>query len=232
MNSISQLTKGNPSRSFYSLKERFLVTNSPSEAEVADSYALRNEVFCDELNWVAKNGAEEIDEFDSSSSQIVIVFEGSVIGHLRIHPKFSMWMTTEIFGSAIPDGLNVRNIADADISRLAIKRDWRSFRLENGETIASMLYDALYTHCMLCEINTVSMIVSPTVLRCLKMQGLPVVSYARREFGRRSDTPTFALLNWAHLANPLSCRQMERAMHAKDMLTRANFEAAEEPIGS
>lgn len=138
-----------------------------------DIYRLRAKVFFQELNWVPST-SREIDAYDQYAVHISVYSQQQLVGVLRILDSGLPWMLQNEFHRLAPSDLEKRkNSSSCEVTRLAVRKSERKTRFQNGSTISDLLYQGLFTYCMLNDLRRVYMVVSTAVLRALRFSGLP-----------------------------------------------------------
>lgn len=158
------------------VEDGFMVSWSPSEAELVSAHALRADVFCRELAWVGSRSVElERDSFDAQCRSIVVTGPDrrDVLATVRLVPGDRPWMFDGPFRALVPDPDALRRTGAVEASRLAVAKAARSVRLSSGRRLAELLFKATYLLCRQRGERYVYMVTSDVVGRRFTTAGLP-----------------------------------------------------------
>jgi N-acyl-L-homoserine lactone synthetase len=187
-------------------------------------YQLRADVFCDELGWVRpQQDATEYDEFDEAVINISVYSQSTPIACLRLHPYWSGWMINTIFKDLLPSELdNLKTPETCEVSRLALKKEFRRHRFADGSEPVEALYRGLFSFCMLNHIRYVYMIVSKQVFRALRYRGLPCQQIGTPKKMDDGVVALAAKLDWVDFMQTNQQTNPERFTRFFDALHRAS----------
>ena len=172
--------------------------------QLINSYKLREQVFCKELNW-AQSTKEllEIDEFDKNSQHLGVTDKhDNLLGTLRFTPSQHEWLMEKYFEDLLPlDFRYLKNRNSAEVTRMAIDSDSRAICVIDGRSIADLLYKGIYDYCKLNKLTRVYIVVSTSVLRHLKIRRMPVKSIGKSKVMPDGVKAVAAVIDWEVLMN-------------------------------
>ncbi|MCP4178295.1 MAG: GNAT family N-acetyltransferase, partial [bacterium] len=100
-----------------------------SSEDIIESYKLRREVFCSELQWVEVEDSDvEFDKYDKNADNLgIFTIDNLLIGSVRLVRSIFPIMIEDEFADLISSEHNLRKSSDTvEVSRLAIKKEFRS----------------------------------------------------------------------------------------------------------
>ncbi|MFQ5330420.1 MAG: acyl-homoserine-lactone synthase [Thermodesulfobacteriota bacterium] len=146
--------------------------------EMEAAFALRHEVFCNELKWVPPSSDErERDDYDGCAQSIGVFDEdGELIGNVRLIAAPDTFMVEKEFSSLLPDNTALLKTADmAEVTRLCVKRRTRNRReATTSPNISLLLYRGIYQWSLYNKIRHLTMVVEKNKYRLLRLASLPV----------------------------------------------------------
>lgn len=99
--------------------------NMMNRVDFSDVFALRYQVYCVEREFLSRDQyetSEESDEFDEFSAHFAAVYEGRVLGNLRLVRPFNATFPFQRHCATFPD-IQIQYKRSGEISRLAIAKD-------------------------------------------------------------------------------------------------------------
>ncbi len=141
-----------------------------------DYYHLRASVFRSELRWIgAPSDDIDIDPLDTHAVHFFTLNPADqVIAALRILPCNEKWMLDEFFPELIPPNTDLHTLDACEISRLAVDKKWRNYRVESDFTVADILYKGVFQYCLSHQIRLCHMVTTRALVCHLRKKGLPV----------------------------------------------------------
>ena len=144
MKTITELNKKQSStiRSVFNVGD-FTAYFAETSDQLNKAYALRYQVYCDELNWVPLNDFRlEYDEFDSNAKIICVENEiGDLVGTMRVISGDDPWMLDKNFSETVAGDLTeIKGSGCVEASRNTIALPMRNKLIPNSElTILEVL---------------------------------------------------------------------------------------------
>ena len=152
------------------------VIESADEMEAA--FALRHEVFCDELRWVPPlPDRQERDRYDRFAETIGVFDEdGTIVGNVRLIASPDPFMVEKEFACLLPDKTELLKTADmAEVTRLCVQPATRRKRKEEGSpNVSLLLYRGIYQWSLSHNIRHLTMVVEKNNYRLLRLTSFPV----------------------------------------------------------
>lgn len=144
--------------------------------ELQQTFRLRADVFCRELQWVGSRDVDtERDAIDDDTVHLAASSKGSgALATVRLTPARAPWMLDHVFRDILPVGIGFHERQQGmDASRLAVAKDARHARLDNGARISDLMYKAAYVFCRISGVRYLYIVTSGVVLRHMTAAGLP-----------------------------------------------------------
>lgn len=203
----------------------YLIKCGLTKLERESIYELRADVFCDELGWVPPQAnATEFDEFDKTVIDISVYTDTTSIACLRLHPYWGGWMINTVFKSLLPaDMENLKTPETCEVSRLAVRKEFRRHRFADNSEPVDALYRGLFSFCLLNHIRYVYMIVSKQVFRVLRHRGLPCQRIGAPKIMDDGVIALAARLDWVEFMQTNQQLNPQRFTRFFDALQRASF---------
>ena len=163
---------------FFLVEDGYQAKSIYLPTDLIKSYALRYQIFVNELNWVPANKKEvEIDRYDKGQTIPIGVFDanGEIAAYLRITRPGQLFMMEEVW----PELLNkpiVKTRKTVEVSRVCVAAAYRKkkIRTEFGQYFISLfLYKGLYTWSRSNNVDELCMVIEYKLYRLLKMTGFP-----------------------------------------------------------
>ncbi|MDH5325266.1 MAG: GNAT family N-acetyltransferase [Gammaproteobacteria bacterium] len=161
-----------------------------------DIFRLRARVFFEELNWVPPTKRER-DSYDQFAAYVAAYEKDYLLGTLRIIGPDQPWMLQNEFSMLLPEAATkLKQNNCCEVTRLAVDKIHRASRFTDGWSIADVLYQGLFSCCMLNNYRYVYMVVSVSVLRALRLSGLPCERIAAPQRMADGVWAVAACLDW------------------------------------
>ena len=137
MKTITELNKKQSSntRPVFNVGD-FTAYFAETSEQLNKAYALRYQVYCEELNWVPLNDFRlEYDEFDVNAKIVCVENElGEVVGTMRVIDSDYAWLCEKHFPQTISgDVVNIKEDLTAEASRIAIISSLRNSKIPNSQ---------------------------------------------------------------------------------------------------
>ena len=204
-------------------KSSYQIKCGPTQDELRAIFRLRAQVFCEELKWVGPMPLET-DEYDNCASYIAINKTKHLMGTLRILDHTENWMLEKQFRGLAPDDLVAAKTQDScEVTRLAVSKACRNIKFEKNASIADALYQGLFVYCISNNIRYVYMVVSTTILRVLRMSGLPCEPISKPQQMEDGVIAVSAKLDWNKFIEVNSLNHSTRLRAYFDALNKAQF---------
>lgn len=179
----------------------YFVTWRPSCQQLERVHQLRADVFCHELGWVKPARQTERDEFDQSAVHIVLSDEYSyALAAIRLLHHDVPWMLDTVFRNLWATDAVLKHRDTMEVSRLAVSKEARNLRLENGRRLVELLYKGVYMYSKLHAVRHLYMVTSNVVHRHLNSLGLPCEALAPPQRMQDGVLALVAKLDWTHFA--------------------------------
>ena len=151
---------------------KYLIKTLSTHEEMEAGFALRHEVFVDELKWVppSPDGMER-DRYDSFAHPIGVFDEwNELVGYVRLIPAPEPFMIEKEFACLLPEDKKPfkKNNSMAESTRICIKKERRTILLDSSLTLGHLLYKAIYQWCLMQDIRFFVTIVEKRYHRYLK----------------------------------------------------------------
>lgn len=153
-------------------EDDFLIKILRAPEEQEEAYRLRHKVFCEELNWVPRDGnGRETDIYDMFAVPIgVTSISGELVGYVRLIFSPHRFMLEKEFSVLLTPGF-IKTSDSLEITRLCVKKQ---YRLKHFNTIANCLYKGVYLASLNQEARFLYMVVERSNYRRLRLTGFPV----------------------------------------------------------
>ncbi len=155
-------------------EDGYVVKTIGNEDELRQAYALRHQIFAQELRWVPETPDDlEIDGYDTQEATGFGVFsDGSILAYIRFIPSSRPFMIDKDFSCLMDPAHVVRRGPDiGEISRFCVSAGARQ-KLPSGQYTFMFLVKGLYHWCAERDIRFVYSVVETKVFRLCCAKGI------------------------------------------------------------
>ncbi len=187
----------------------YIVKTISDGDELRQAYALRHEIFAEELRWVPMTpDGLEIDGYDTQAATgFGVFYEGSILAYIRFVPAGLPFMIDKDFSVLMdPDHVIRRRPDTGETSRFCVSTKARQ-KLPSGQYTFMFLLKGVYHWCERRHIRYIYTVVETGVLRLLYAKGFPCESVGAPVVMPDGTEAAAVLLDWRRFGEINKCRR-------------------------